>query len=271
MMSTVTVFFSLLLVSCSTETEDMETLLDNKQKLSEAYVLGAGVKAEIWAEDDYFVGYNQLTVVLYDSINPDLKIENASVIFKPMMTMFLEMGSMMHSTPIENPLELEDGFYQGAAVFIMPTTADGIWKMNLLVTNPSTNKSGTASFDITVHNPTNSLMKSFVSQSDDSSKLFVTLVKPSQLKVGTNDLEFTIHKKVSMMSFPADSTYSIQFVPEMPSMGHGSPNNENPISIGNGHYKGKVNFTMTGEWRLNVNIVKEGATVSNGLFFDVVF
>lgn len=259
------------LVSCSSEKEDIHTTLDDKIKLSEAYIMGASMKAEIWADEDYFTGYNSLSVILYDSINPNSKITNASVEFKPVMTMNMGTGTMMHSCPVENPVKAVDGVYQGAVVFIMPSSTDGIWKMNLTVNQPESNKSGTASFEITVNDPFNSLMKSFVAQSSDSSKLFVSFLKPVEWKVGTNDLEFTIHKKTSMMSFPADSTYSIEFVPEMPSMGHGSPNNVNPLSMGNGHYKGKVNFTMTGEWKLNVNILKNGAVVSNGLFFNIVF
>jgi hypothetical protein len=57
----------------------------------------------------------------------------------------------------------------------------------------------------------------------------------------------------------------------MPSMGHGSPNNVNPTSTGKGHYKGKVNFTMTGEWKINVAIKKGGSTVSNGLYYMLNF
>jgi hypothetical protein len=55
----------------------------------------------------------------------------------------------------------------------------------------------------------------------------------------------------------------------MPSMGHGSPNNINPLHIKNGHYKGKVNFTMTGDWRINLVLNKDGKTSST--FFDLLF
>jgi len=38
----------------------------------------------------------------------------------------------------------------------------------------------------------------------------------------------------------------------------------------NGHYKGKVNFTMTGEWRVNM-VIKKGSEVADSTsYFDLV-
>ena len=87
--------------------------------------------------------------------------------------------------------------------------------------------------------------------------------------VGINDFEFTLHKKVSMMSFPADSSYTSTIYPWMPSMGHGSPNNVDPSHIGMGHYNGDVNFTMTGDWQIKVYLHKNGQTDST--YFDLLF
>ncbi len=42
----------------------------------------------------------------------------------------------------------------------------------------------------------------------------------------------------------------------MPSMGHGSPNNVNPVHRELGHYHGSVNFTMTGDWLVELDFVK---------------
>ena len=55
----------------------------------------------------------------------------------------------------------------------------------------------------------------------------------------------------------------------MPSMDHGSPNNEDPIHVGKGHYKGKANFTMTGEWRLQLELTTESSVLENK-YFDIV-
>jgi hypothetical protein len=57
----------------------------------------------------------------------------------------------------------------------------------------------------------------------------------------------------------------------MPSMGHGSPNNVNPVHTSNGHYLGKVNFTMSGFWRVHLTIKKNGVLLSNDQYFDITF
>jgi hypothetical protein len=73
----------------------------------------------------------------------------------------------------------------------------------------------------------------------------VALVEPSAPKIGINHFELAVYKKATMMSYPADSSMTILFTPEMPTMNHGSPNNVNPTHTRIGHYNGKANFTMT--------------------------
>ena len=74
-----------------------------------------------------------------------------------------------------------------------------------------------------------------------------------------------------MMDYPAVDGMNIMFEPTMPSMGHGSPNNVNPVFTTKGHYKGKVNFTMTGDWRLDFTISGDGSTFANHAIIDVLF
>jgi hypothetical protein len=75
----------------------------------------------------------------------------------------------------------------------------------------------------------------------------------------------------SMMSFPPATDLTIEIDPQMPSMGHGSPNNVNPVHTANGHYLGSVNFNMTGAWRIYLVIKKGSRTISNKAYFDITF
>ena len=84
-------------------------------------------------------------------------------------------------------------------------------------------------------------------------------------------MEMAIYKKATMMSFPADSSLSVILTPEMPTMGHGSPNNVNPTHKRLGHYSGKVNFTMTGLWRLNLDYMSGAAVADSTQYFDIEF
>jgi hypothetical protein len=51
-------------------------------------------------------------------------------------------------------------------------------------------------------------------------------------------------------------------------MGHGSPNNVNPAHTTGARYAGKVNFTMTGLWRLNLRVQVPGEEPFE-TYFDV--
>jgi hypothetical protein len=259
-----------LISSCSSDDDNTTDPLANYTKLHDGYALGAATKVEVWATKNFFVGYNQVAVVLYDSLNLSKKTEEAHVVFQPKMTMTMGETVMVHACPVENPAEnAVDGLFKGAVVYQMPTQASGTWQLGIKVQNHDTGKTGTALFDVSVTQPSPSVQTVFTAITEDASKLILTMVKPQSPKVGINDIEFTIHKKASMMEFPADDSYIIEIEPEMPSMGHGSPNNVNPTNQGNGHYVGKVNFTMTGEWRINVLVKKDGEVVSSNLFFNI--
>jgi len=260
-------------VSCKTKEEEIKTTdpMAGLIKLKEGFAIGAGTKVQIWGTKNFFMGYNPLTVILLDSVNPKDTIKDAHIRFMPMMTMEMGMMPMQHNCPIEKPdEEAPNGLFKGALAFVMATSTSGYWNLDVYVHNHSNGKYGTAKFNpITVDNPTNTSLSIFTSQTADSSKLVLSMVAPTTPKVGVNDIEFTIHRQESMMSWPADSTYTIEILPEMPSMGHGSPNNVNPIHTGNGHYKGKVNFTMTGEWKVNVSIKKNNTVVSKNANFII--
>lgn len=261
------ILFFLLLTAISACSDDdvKSNPTEGLTKIAEAYALGAAAKVELWAEQDLFAGFNDLFVALYDSVDGDRIIES-HVTLSPVMTM--ESG-MKHSCPVINP-EGEDAvkeLFPAAAIFIMPGSDMSYWTMNVKVHNHHTEKFGTASFEIDVVNPSLTQVKSFTDESGD--KMFVSYNFPADKKVGVNDFNVHVYKMESGMEFNADDDYSITLEPEMPSMGHGSPNNVNPTYSDNKQcYQGKVNFTMTGEWRLNLTLTKEGE--SQSLFFDVV-
>lgn len=267
---------SLLLIGISSCTKDdpeapvsTTNPFENLTLIGETSAVGSGAIVRIYADEDLFVGYNNIYVAVYDSANTTTQITDAHISFMPMM----DMGTMQHSCPIENPsLVVESGTnaFKGAAVFIMPSTA-GSWTFGVHVHNHVNNQEGMASLPITVVAPTEARMISFVSDFDNT-KLFVARITPLNPTVGINDIQFGIWKKETMMSFPNVDGYKMAMVPEMPSMGHGSPNNVDPVSVGNGKYDGKVNFTMTGYWKLNLDFsTATDDSVKMGQYFDVTF
>ncbi len=265
-----TVLVGLLAFSCQTD-EEPTPFEPFKEKLSIASSptgLGA-YKMDIYMNEDPFVGFNYVYVDVYDSIT-DEKASGWNLTYAPLMTMMMEGGTMKHTCPVEQPVfDNELKAFAGASVFIMPTTAMGSWEFEINYTNSE--GEGSVSFGINVVEKENPALLSFLSESNPDKKYFVALINPANPDVGVNDFELGIYTKESMMSFPADDGLTISIEPEMPSMDHGSPDNVDPVSMGNGRYKGKVNFTMTGLWHINMVIEDDTDTVASEKYFAIEF
>jgi hypothetical protein len=255
-------------ISCSKENNQPEPdPTAGLTKVAEGYAPGASVKVALYSkESSVTTGYTKFYIALYDSVSAN-RVDDAHITLTPMM----DMGTMMHSAPYENPASEEaiNHLFPCSVTFIM-SSMGGTWTLKINVDNHMNGKEGFITIPITVNEPAKSKQKSFTAQ-HNGAKYFISLIEPSSPKVGINDMEIAIYKKASMMSWPADSSLSVVLTPEMPTMGHGSPNNVNPTHTGIGHYKGKVNFTMTGFWRLNLDFMSGTAVADTTQFFDVEF
>ena len=95
----------------------------------------------------------------------------------------------------------------------------------------------------------------------------------------TNDIVAYVSKKNAKATEPyqvAAETFTIDIDPRMPDMGnHTSPDNTSLVKQADGSYKGSINLTMTGLWRIHLtvkdaegNIVAGGGDLSS-LYWDV--
>lgn len=262
------IFISAILPSCSKEDTAEADPTAGMVKQAEGFAIGAATKVVIYTKESAITsGYNKFYIALYDSAT-GTRVDEAHVRLTPMMN----MGSMQHSAPYENP-ESEmavNHLYPCSVVFIM-SSMGGSWTVDVDVHNHISGKEGSLTVPFTVIEPTYTKIKSFTS-AHDGAKYFISLIEPSQPKVGINDMEIAIYKKLSMMDFPADSSLTVTLTPEMPTMGHGSPNNINPVHTAKGHYKGKVNFTMTGLWKLNLDYMAGSAVADTTTqYFELTF
>lgn len=235
-------------------------------KIAEMPATGSGYNVALYMNEEPFMGFNYTYAVITDATTGAL-VENAMVSFMPMM----DMGTMQHTCPQEAPVWSADAkANKGAIVLTMPSTA-GSWTIKVMVENPATMTMGEAVFPVTVIDKAQTRLFTFLSTVDNR-KFIVAYVQPEKPKVGLNDFEVAVYEKVSMMDFPAITDLNIAIDPEMPSMGHGSPNNVNPTHIDMGHYKGTVNFTMTGYWKINMAF-KNAANemMYDKGYFDVTF
>lgn len=235
-----------------------QTMDDSGQEtiLGEAEVEGYHI--QLVAHGPLHAGYN--LVMLHVTDADGAPAQGLEVAYKPMMSM---MDGKHHSAPVENPTELTAGMYHGAVVFTMPGGPDlGAWTLTVAVTDPASGVSGEAVFHVDV--APSKLIGSFVAP--DESKLFVAMVQPLTPTVGIQPIEFFVFRKESMMEWPAMDDLTLSIKPEMPTMGHGSPNNEDPTSMGQGRYWGKVNFTMPGPWTVTTTVAQGDTPLGEAVF-----
>jgi len=249
------------LISCSDDNEVTADPTAGLQKITSGYALGAGARVEVWSKEGLVAGINRVSLAVYDSVS-NKRITDAHIHLNPVMNMM----TMSHSCPVLNPEEdAVNGLFPGEILFTMPSGDMGSWTLEVKVHNHLADKFGTALFDIDVKSTTPSQVISF--QAASGQRYYLSYLFPKGMKVGVNDFEVIAYTYNDQGFIPAE-TLSIGFAPEMPSMGHGSPNNVNPVYGENGHYKGKANFTMTGDWRLNLEL-KNGETELGPRYFDV--
>ncbi len=260
---------SFLLVSCIKEqVPGSPDAAMQKKKIAEVRLDNTSMKLSIFvAYDSLFVGYNPLFISITDTATKT-QIINATVVIKPVM----DMMTMKHSCPVDQPTyNTQEQQYIGAAAFIMATRGMMRWTMEVITTVNEKKYTHIIPISVKATPPSIKLISSVKDQNNVLH--YITLVHPQKdrQKVGINDLEVAVYQRSDMMNFPAVDGLSLSFVPTMPSMGHDSPNNVNPTTIEKGHYKGKVNFSMTGDWRLDFTISANGASFQDHAFLDILF
>lgn len=259
-----------LVVSCTkieSGTDDPAALL----KVGEATTTSSSYNIQFFSEDSLFVGYNKVYFKVIEKASGK-PVPGASIFLHPLM----DMGTFSHACPYENPGETPntDGYFEGAVLFSMPGE-DYSWSLSAgIIINSIRDSVNFGIEEVIATYPAKKLVViDSLSNGPGSwiiTKYPVSLVEPAKWKVGNNTYEITVHRMASMMSFPCCDDLTVEIIPEMPSMGHGSPNNVNPVSKGMGHYSGTVNFTMTGEWRINMIFRKGDRVIGKTVYFDVI-
>lgn len=202
---------------------------------------------------------------------------NATVTWMPMM----QMASMSHSCPnsLITSKEGSQVTYGGYIVFQMASNDSEFWKLRINYTINGVAYS--VEEKIKVDASTKRTVESF--QATDGKRYVMALVQPSTPRVAVNDMKAVLYRMESMMSFVNVDGYKIKLDPRMPGMGnHTSPNNVDLTQATDGMYQGKLSLTMTGYWKINLQlqnnvqeIIKgEAITPTNegsSIYFEVEF
>jgi hypothetical protein len=248
---------ALLLFSC--ENSNNEKLLEEPDLYQIGEFTDNGLTVGAYSDIPLFVGYN----ILYLEVHKDgEKLNNLDIKMMPLM----HMEAHSHSSPLEGPGYLRHGEYdlfRSAIVFTMPSVMMGTWELEITIRERNQEEviaQGVIDLDVGDSDRVITFM------TEDESRYVLTWVKPDDPQTGSNDLLVTLHQRETMMSFPPVTDAIIAFEPWMPSMDHGSSNNSDPVHENDGHYRGIVNFNMTGDWELRFEISRNGDDLGYHVF-----
>lgn len=268
---------TLAFASCS-NTEDTTTVneLDGITKFKE--IVNATHTIELYAHMGYLEqGFNEISLRIKDNATGEY-VKNASVSWLPLM----HMTMMTHSCPKSEVEKVTTAgtVYEGNIVFQMAQNATEYWDLKIDYTINGTDYTATSVIDV----PASTKQRVTTFTGSDDVKYILAYVEPHHPKVALNDITVAVYKMESMMSFPIVNNYKVKIDPRMPSMGnHGSPNNVDLTqSVVDQLYHGKLSLTMTGLWKINLqllnasDVVLKGETVTDAvpassIYFEIEF
>lgn len=204
-------------------------------------------------------GFNEIALKIKDKATNQY-INNATVTWMPVM----HMAMMTHSCPKSPVTKVsKDGLvYEGYIVFQMAQNATEYWDLKIDYTINGTAYTMTSVIDV----PASAKQRVTTFTGSDNVRYIAAYVDPHHPKVGINDMVAGVWKMQGMMNFPMVDNFKLKFDPRMPSMGnHSSPNNVDATqTVAGDLYNGKLSLTMTGYWKINLQLLNASGTVLKG-------
>ena len=215
------------------------------------------------------IGYNDLYFVVTKKKTGNyvkfFDIKNIT----PLMNM-VKMN-MWHSTPVGGALEVLDtkrpAVKRGWVTLLMSTSEAGYWEFSYdIEVLGSKGRLEEKEVNVKGLSEGQDWLKSFKVGNDT---YYLSLVNPNDWATGQNAIQAYISKKSSPATTPyavASETFTVEIDPRMPDMGnHTSPDNVALTKQPNGSYKGSINLTMTGLWRIHLTVKDaQGNVVAGG-------
>ena len=204
-------------------------------------------------------GYNEINLRIKDNVSGDY-VKNATVNWMPMM----HMTTKDHSCPKSGVEKMTTNgtLYKGYIVFQMAQNATEYWDLKIDYTINGNAYTTTSVIDV----PASAKQRVTTFTGSDNVRYILAYIEPYHPKVALNDITVGVYKMETMMNFPIVDNFKVKIDPRMPSMGnHGSPNNVDlKQSALDKLYHGKLSLTMTGLWKINLQLLNESDSVLKG-------
>lgn len=222
-------------------------------------------------------GYNEISLRIKDNATGEY-VKNAEVSWLPLM----HMTMMNHSCPKSavEKVTTNGTLYEGYVVFQMAQNETEYWDLKVDYSINGINYTATSIIDV----PASTERRVNTFTGTDGVKYIVAYAEPHHPKVALNEVTLGVWKMQDMMSFPVVDGCTLKIDPRMPSMGnHGSPNNVDATQkTAGGLYQGILSLTMTGYWKINLQLLNaqgeilKGETITDtitesSIFFELEF
>lgn len=267
---------ALTFVSCSNDDETAVNELEGITKFKE--ITNDTHTIELYSHmGSLEQGYNEISLRIKENATNNY-IKNAEVSWAPLM----HMTMMTHSCPYSAVEKVtENGtLYKGYIMFQMAQNETEYWDLKIDYTINGVDYTATDVIDV----PASAKRKVNTFTGSDGVKYLVAYIEPHHPKVAVNDMKVGVWKMQNMMTFPVVDGYTVKIDPRMPSMGnHSSPNNVHATqTLAGGLYDGKLSLTMTGYWKINLQLANAEGTILKGeeitetvtassIFFEIEF
>ena len=252
---------ALLFISCRTSDDpiqpsgnELEGLVKVKDFSNATHVI------ELYSKSGTtHLGYNEIKFRIKNKTTNQYE-KNISATWNHLM----HMTNKTHSGPKSEVSKIsnESSVFGGYLVFQMPQNTTEYWDLTINYTIGGIVYTATSTVDVPLE--TKRTVTAFMGS--DNKKYIMAYVEPQKPAVGVNDMVVGVWSMQDMMTFPVVDGYTVKIDPRMPGMGnHSSPNNVHAIQNGAGNlYKGKLSLTMTGYWKINLQLAKPDGTVVKG-------
>ncbi len=213
-------------------------------------------KFEVWSSTGsmLYYGYNDIGFKVFIG---GTEKKTGVVMFQPKMFHF--PGSPWHSSPVSSSFnyDVDKQHFSGYVCFTMISDSSGSWFGDFNYNNEA--QIDSVMFTVTT-NSTNQ-----VRAWDDINgghTYVLSLIEPMSAKVGLNNLTYILHQTNNDKIYTEVNGAEMFIRTWMPTHGHGSSNNVNPLTLGGGKYSGKANFSMSGGWEVYDSIAYNGGTIT---------
>lgn len=250
------IVIALSLSCCTTENDNVSDELSGFTKFKE--ITNATHTIELYSQMTVQQGYNTIAMKIKDN-KTGFYIKDAAITWLPLM----HMSMMSHSCPNSTVSKMGTSgtVYSGTIVFQMASNSTEYWDLKIDYSSNATSYTVTSVLNV----PASARQRVTTFTGSDNVNYVLAYAEPTNPKVAVNDIAVSLYKMNSMTSFSTVDNYTIKIDPRMPSMGnHGSPNNVDLTQSTDNLYHGKMALTMTGYWKINLQILNASSTVLKG-------